>query len=167
MTVPIVGPVRPSHRRLIEARTRPPTRAYTSRYAPLMVTTRLQPTRDTVLYDGRCRFCRSQIALLRWLSLSRRPDFISLHDPIVAERFPELSHEDLLRQMYVIDPHGEAHGGAEAVRYLSRRLPLLWPLAALLHIPGSLPVWKRLYAFVARHRLSIAGSCDDGSCRVR
>ena len=84
----------------------------------------------------------------------------------MAERFPELTHDDLLRQMYVIDPQGSARGGAEAVRYLSRRLPLLWPLAAVLHIPGSLPVWKSLYAFIARHRLSIAGSCDDGGCRV-
>lgn len=131
-----------------------------------MLTTRLHPDRDTVLYDGRCRFCRSQIALLRRAALGRRLDFISLHDPVVAERFPELSHDDLMRQMYVVDPRGHARGGAEAVRYLSRRLPLLWPLAILLHIPGSLPVWKSLYAFVARHRLSIAGSCDDGTCRV-
>ena len=49
-----------------------------------MLTTRFHPVSDTVLYDGRCRFCRSQIALLRALSLGRRPDFISLHDPHVA-----------------------------------------------------------------------------------
>jgi predicted DCC family thiol-disulfide oxidoreductase YuxK len=132
-----------------------------------MMTTRFHPERDTVLYDGRCRFCRSQVALLRKASLGRPIDFISLHDPIVAERFPELTHDDLMRQMYVIDPGGRARGGAEAVRYVSRRLPLLWPLALLLHIPGSLPVWKSLYGFVARHRLSIAGSCDDGTCRIR
>ena len=36
-------------------------------------------------------------------------------------------------------------GGAVAVRYLSRRLVLLWPLALLLHVPGSLPLWKSLY----------------------
>ncbi|MFM7034282.1 MAG: thiol-disulfide oxidoreductase DCC family protein [Planctomycetia bacterium] len=131
-----------------------------------MITTHVKPDRDTVLYDGHCRFCRSQIAMLRALSPCRRPDFFSLHDPSVAERFPELSHDDLLSQMYVVDPQGRARGGAEAVRYLSRRLPLLWPLALLLHIPGSLPLWKRLYAFVARHRLWIAGACGDGGCRL-
>lgn len=132
-----------------------------------MITVHAKPDRDTVLYDGRCRFCRSQIALLRRLSLGRSLEYISLHEPVVAERFPELTHDDLMRQMYVVDPQGRAHGGAEAVRYLSRRLPLLWPLAVPLHIPGSLPLWKRLYAFVARHRLAIAGSCDDGTCRIR
>jgi hypothetical protein len=66
------------------------------------------------------------------------------------------------------DEHG-AHareGGAEAVRYLSRRLVPLWPLAILLHVPGTMPLWNGLYAFVARHRFAIAGSCTDDGCRL-
>jgi tRNA threonylcarbamoyladenosine biosynthesis protein TsaE len=31
---------------------------------------------------------------------------------------------------------------------------------------GTMPIWQRLYAFVARHRLKIAGACDDGTCRL-
>ncbi len=131
-----------------------------------MITTQHHPDRDTVLYDGQCRFCRSQIALLRRLDLRGRLSFTSLHDPSVAISFPELTHDDLLAQMYVVSRTGQARGGAEAVRYLSRTLPLLWPAAVLLHVPGSLPLWKALYAFVARHRLKIAGSCDDGSCKI-
>jgi predicted DCC family thiol-disulfide oxidoreductase YuxK len=84
----------------------------------------------------------------------------------VATAFPEIAYDDLLNQMYIISRQGQARGGAEAVRYLSRKLPLLWPLAALLHVPGSLPLWKSLYAFVARHRMKIAGSCEDGTCRI-
>ena len=131
-----------------------------------MITTLHHPARDTVLYDGRCRFCRSQIALLRGLDLSGRLAFTSLHDPSVAREFPEIPLEELHRQMYVVDPRGQARGGAEAVRYLSRRLMLLWPLALLLHIPGTLPIWHQLYAFIARHRLKNAGSCEDGTCRL-
>ena len=131
-----------------------------------MITTQHHPDHDTVLYDGRCRFCRSQIAVLRRLDLRGRLAFTSLHDPSVAASFPELTQDDLLAQMYVVSRTGQARGGAEAVRYLSRTLPLLWPAAVLLHVPGSLPLWKALYAFVARHRLKIAGSCDDGSCKI-
>jgi predicted DCC family thiol-disulfide oxidoreductase YuxK len=131
-----------------------------------MITTRHHPARDTVLYDGRCRFCRSQIAVLRGLDLSGRLAFTSLHDPSVPRDFPELAPEDLHRQMYVVDSRGLARGGADAVRYLSRRLVLLWPLALLLHVPGTMPIWQSLYAFVARHRLKIAGSCADGTCRL-
>lgn len=131
-----------------------------------MIATRTTPVRDTVLYDGQCRFCRSQIALLRRLDLGGSLHFTSLHDPAVPEVFPELSRDDLLAQMYVIDTAGRARGGAEAVRYLSRKLPLLWPLAVLLHIPGTLPLWQALYRFVARNRMRIAGSCTEGTCRL-
>jgi hypothetical protein len=68
--------------------------------------------------------------------------------------------------MYVVDRHGRARGGAAAVRYLSRRLVLLWPLAVPLHVPGSMTLWNWLYAFVARRRMLIAGSCQDGTCRL-
>jgi len=131
-----------------------------------MITTSHHPARDTVLYDGKCRFCRSQIAILRALDLTGRLSFTSLHDPTVASDFPEIAPEELDRQMYVVDVQGLARGGADAVRYLSRRLVLLWPLALLLHVPGTMPIWQQLYAFVARHRLKIAGSCDDGTCRL-
>jgi predicted DCC family thiol-disulfide oxidoreductase YuxK len=131
-----------------------------------MITTLHHPARDTVLYDGQCRFCRSQIAILRGLDLFGGIAFTSLHDQSVTRDFPEIPLAELHRQMYVVDPRGLARGGAEAVRYLSRRLVLLWPLALLLHIPGTLPIWQQLYAFIARHRLKIAGSCEDGTCRL-
>jgi predicted DCC family thiol-disulfide oxidoreductase YuxK len=131
-----------------------------------MITTLHHPAHDTVLYDGQCRFCRSQIAILRGLDISGRIVFTSLHDQSVARDFPEIPLESLHREMYVVDQQGQARGGAEAVQYLSRRLVLLWPLALLLHIPGTLPIWQKLYAFIARHRLKIAGSCSDGTCRL-
>jgi len=131
-----------------------------------MITTRHHPPRDTVLYDGHCRFCRSQIALLLRCDPTGRLAFTSLHDPSVVVDFPEIPPESLEQQMYVVDRHGRARGGAAAVRYLSRRLVLLWPLAVLLHVPGSMPLWNWLYAFVARRRMLIAGSCEDGTCRL-
>jgi predicted DCC family thiol-disulfide oxidoreductase YuxK len=131
---------------------------------PLLIAAR--PQRDTVLYDGQCRFCRGQIALLRRLDLMGRLRFVSLHEPSVAEEFPELDRDDMMREMVLVDRSGHARGGAEAVRYLSRRLPLLWPLAVLFHLPGSLPVWTWLYRLVARNRYRLAGKCDEGTCHL-
>lgn len=131
-----------------------------------MIRTATKPVRDTVLYDGACRFCRGQIALLRRFDPTGRLAFTSLHDPQVARDFPEIPPEELLAQMYVVDRDGMARGGADAVRYLSRRLPLLWPLALPLHIPGTMPAWNGLYRFIARHRYRIAGRCDEGTCRI-
>ncbi len=137
----------------------------TAMTAPL--TTSIKPERDVVLYDGMCRFCRSQIAILRRLDLTGRLEFVSLHDPRVAHDFPEIPYDDLMREMYVVDRQGVAHGGARGLRVLSRRLPLLWPLAILLHLPFSQPLWNWLYAIIARNRYRIAGKCDEGgTCRL-
>ena len=70
--------------------------------------------------------------------------------------------------MYVIDREGEPHRGAAALKYLSRHLRPLWPLAPLLHIPGTLPIWQWCYQQIARRRYlwGRADECDSGSCRV-
>ena len=131
-----------------------------------MILTKKHPEQDTVLFDGECRFCQRQIAILRRLDVRRRFIYKSLHEPSVVADFPELSMEQLQEQMFVIDTKGKAPRHATAVRYLSRKLPLLWPLALLLHIPGSLPLWNWLYAYVAKRRLWIAGRCDNTSCQI-
>ena len=127
-----------------------------------------RPEGDVVIYDGHCRICTGQIRRLARWDWRRRLAFLSLHDAEVARRYPDLSHDDLMRQMYVVDRRGRRHGGAAAVRYLSRVLPPLWPLAPLLHLPGSLPLWNWCYRQVAerRYRFGRTGDCADGSCRV-
>lgn len=127
---------------------------------------RRPPARDTVLYDGHCRFCRGQISILRRLDLAGRLEFTSLHDPHVAVAFPDLSREELMDEMVVVDTRGRPWRGAAAVRYLSRKLPALWPVALPLHVPGSLPLWTAIYRFVARNRYRIAGRCEQGTCRL-
>ncbi|MFM1904099.1 MAG: hypothetical protein RLZZ440_1999 [Planctomycetota bacterium] len=132
---------------------------------PTTVATR--PSRDLVLYDGQCRFCRGQMAILRRLDPTGRLELTSLHDPSVARDFPELPRDVLLEEMVTIDRHGRPRAGATAWRHLVRRLPLLWPLAVPLHFPGSLPLWNGLYRLIARNRYRFAGTCDEGTCRLR
>ena len=74
------------------------------------------PDADVVIFDGQCRFCNSQVRRLHWLDRGSRLSFLSLHDERVAQRYPELSHADLMRQMYVIDSEGNAHGGSDSIR---------------------------------------------------
>jgi predicted DCC family thiol-disulfide oxidoreductase YuxK len=131
-----------------------------------MIATTVHPDRDTVLYDGRCRFCRGQMAILRRIDLTGRLTLLSLHDPSVARDFPEIPPQELMREMFLVDRQGRAHGGVQAWRVLSRRLPILWPAAILLHLPGSLPAWNWLYRLIARNRYRFAGTCDDGTCRL-
>ena len=123
---------------------------------------------DVVIYDGQCSFCTGGVNQLRKLDCcGDRLAFISLHDPRVAERYPDLTHEQLMQQMYVIDGQGRRHGGADAVRYLSRRLPMLWLAAPILHIPGTAGLWRWGYNQVAKRRYKLAGkTCENDACEI-
>lgn len=127
-----------------------------------------RPDADVVIYDGHCRFCTNQVRrLARWDSKGRLA-FLSLHDPQVAERYPDLTYDALMRDMHVVDVQGGRHRGAAAFGYLSRRLPRLWPLAPVMHVPGSMPIWQWLYRRVANRRYLFGRveQCEDGSCSL-
>lgn len=128
-----------------------------------------RPEADVIIFDGQCQFCRTQVQRLAQWDRKGRLSFLSLHAPDVAQRWPDLTHQQLMEQMYLIDQRGNRYGGAMALRYLTRQLPRLWPLLPLMHIPGSLRFWQMLYRWVARqrYRLSGARSCDeDGTCQI-
>jgi predicted DCC family thiol-disulfide oxidoreductase YuxK len=127
-----------------------------------------RPDADVVIYDGNCRMCTAQVRKLAWWDCQGKLSYLSLHDPEAARRYPDLTHEMLMEQMYVVDRQGNRYGGAAAFRYLSRRLRRLWWLAPLLNIPGSLPLWQWMYRQVAkrRYRFGKTNECDDETCRI-
>jgi predicted DCC family thiol-disulfide oxidoreductase YuxK len=128
------------------------------------------PEHDPVIFDGDCRFCLQQVRRLKKLDAGgARLAFVSLHDPYVLKKFPDLTYEQMMQQLYVVDRQGNRHGGAAALRYLSRRLPWLWPAAPFLHIPFSLPLWQAIYRWIAKRRYRLAGKTNDdcqGSCSL-
>lgn len=127
-----------------------------------------RPQADVVIYDGHCRICTGQIRRLARWDRGGRLSYLSLHDPRVSDRYPDLTHEALMKEMYVIDRVGRRHAGALAIRYLSRRLPTLWWLAPLLHLPGTRPLWSWLYRQIAnrRYRFGRVADCDGGTCHL-
>jgi predicted DCC family thiol-disulfide oxidoreductase YuxK len=126
------------------------------------------PDADVVIYDGHCRICTGQIQRLSRWDGGHRLAYLSLHDPRAAERYPDLSHDALMKEMYIVDRQERRHAGASAIRYLSRRLRTLWWLAPMLHLPGSLPLWTWLYQQVAkrRYRIGRVEACDSGTCQL-
>jgi len=107
---------------------------------------------DVVVYDGRCNFCRSQIAIIKFLDISGRFTFESCHEPVVRLRFEKIKYEDCLERMYVISMHNKIYGGIDAIKYISRKLLLLWPLALLIHVPFTQHLWSQIYEYIARNR---------------
>jgi predicted DCC family thiol-disulfide oxidoreductase YuxK len=130
------------------------------------------PDADVVIFDGKCVFCRKSVGWLRAWVAKDQLAFISLHDPWVAENVADLTHEQLMDQVWLVSRSDNSkHGGAEMVRYLSTRTWKLWLAAPLMHFPGSMPLWQWLYQQVAKRRYKIANEngepCDDdGTCKL-
>lgn len=129
-----------------------------------------RPGADVVIYDGHCKFCTGQVQRLARWDTNGRLAFLSLHDPQVAKDYPELSYDRLMEEMAVVDRQGRRHWGATAFRYLTTRLPRLYLLAPLMHIPFSMPLWRWGYRQVAKRRYWLAGktgdACEGDTCRV-
>ena len=124
--------------------------------------------KSVVIFDGQCNFCLSQIRILRFLDLgNRRLTFLSLHDPAVSREFPQLKHEDLMQEMHIVEPTDRVHTGSDAVKYLVLHLPSLWITSPIFYLPGTGPIWKSLYRWVANNRYRLAGkNCDSGNCKL-
>lgn len=126
-----------------------------------------RPESDVVIYDGQCRFCRSQVKRLNRWDWRKRLSFVSLHDPLVAERYPNLTHDQLMAEMTVVTSDGQQFGGAASIQYLARRLPPLYLAYPFLNFPFTLPLWSWIYRAIAKRRYKLAGrDCENGSCQI-
>ena len=123
--------------------------------------------RAVVLYDGQCAFCQKSVALLRRLDWLHQLRFANARDP--AQLPPSARPLDpvrLLEEMHVLTANGRrVYHGFAALRWLAWRLPLLWPLAPLLYLPGILPLGQRLYLWVSRNRFRLV-PCHGGVCTL-
>ena len=71
-----------------------------------------RPDSDVVIYDGQCRICTAQVRKLPWWDCQQKLSYLSLHDPEVARRWPDLSHDRMMQEMVIVDTSGRRHWGA-------------------------------------------------------
>jgi predicted DCC family thiol-disulfide oxidoreductase YuxK len=128
---------------------------------------RANPHRAQVLYDGQCPLCRKSVAMLQRLDWFGVLTYVDVRDPdqlaacdLVVER------SRLLEEMHLITPGGRClfHGFA-AFRWMAWRLPLLWPVAPFLYLPGVPTFGQRAYLWIARNRFRLV-PCHGGVCTL-
>jgi predicted DCC family thiol-disulfide oxidoreductase YuxK len=120
----------------------------------------------TVVYDGNCRFCASQVSWIQRRDKKGVFDFMPSGTPEVLRRFPQLAGHDLDSGLRAIWPDGRVAIGADGVYEIALRLPGWRSAAWLYRVPGLGPLWRRLYAWIAARRYRFAGRCDENSCSV-
>jgi len=127
------------------------------------------PERDIVVYDGSCRFCHSQVTKLAKWDKQQILAFVPLQHELVAVRYPDLTHDMLMKEMYLVSREGGRYGGVHALREISRRLHRLRWLRFWFRIPLATPITRLVYRTIARFRYRLwgrANRCDHGTCDV-
>jgi predicted DCC family thiol-disulfide oxidoreductase YuxK len=111
-----------------------------------------------VLYDAGCGICSRWVPLwaptLARLGLGIAP----LQDPWVVDRL-RLPPDELLRDLRLLLADGRALTGADAYRYVMRRLWWAWPLYALASAPLLRRIFDRAYRAFADHRHRLSSAC--------
>ncbi|MBI2094750.1 MAG: DUF393 domain-containing protein, partial [Candidatus Omnitrophica bacterium] len=103
-------------------------------------------TRPTLLYDGNCRFCAANAQRLKTLDLFDRLALVNYHTvENLSALDPRLTRKLCHSQIHLLEKNGTLNGGFLAFRRISVLLPLLWPVAPLLHLPGTKKPGQALY----------------------
>jgi predicted DCC family thiol-disulfide oxidoreductase YuxK len=132
-----------------------------------MTATALPTRQGQVLYDGQCPLCLKSRGILKRLDWFGWLRYINARD---QEHLPPsdapLDAERLVQEMHVLTPDGRhLYHGFAALRWIAWRLPLLWPVAPFLYIPGVPQLGQRLYLWIARNRFRLV-PCHGGVCTL-
>jgi predicted DCC family thiol-disulfide oxidoreductase YuxK len=114
-----------------------------------------QAGRALVLYDGQCPLCiksAENVKRFDWLHA------LTVQDARDLDALPQ--------QMHLITPDKKhVCRGFGAFRWIAWRLPLLWPLAPFLYLPGVPVLGEKAYLWIARNRYRLV-PCQDGVCHL-
>lgn len=123
-----------------------------------------------VLFDGSCGFCRRWVTY--WSDTLRKRGFeiAPLQEAWVRQRLAPADEGDLLRDLRVLLESGQQLRGADAYRYVMRRIWWAYPL----YLASTLPLLRSLFDWAYRafadNRYHFSRSCDlpsrEGSRKV-
>jgi predicted DCC family thiol-disulfide oxidoreductase YuxK len=124
--------------------------------------------RIQVLYDGLCPLCRRTVRLLACLDLFARLEFLDFRRVDLADynrsHKLNLKAQELAEEMYVVS-RGRACRGFDGYRIIAVALPVFWPVAPWLFLPGISSLGAMAYRHIARNRFRFL-SCHS-HCQVQ
>lgn len=132
--------------------------AVTNTSVPLTSSPPQTPSNGWVLYDASCGFCAKWVPW--WSPTFERLGLATaaLQEPWVAERI-SLSAEELVRDISILVTDGTLVRGANAYRWVLRRLWWGLPLWLIVVIPPGRWLFDGGYRLFARHRYRVSHMC--------
>lgn len=117
--------------------------------------------RGTVVFDGSCSFCQSQIRRMRRLTIPGYFDFVPRQTPGLEDRFPVLRTHEFSSGMRYVAADGVVSVGADAVYQVARGMRYVRRIAWLYRVPGVRAGARVIYAWVARNRERLSAAAGE------
>ena len=103
-----------------------------------------------LIYDDNCGFCKKSLKKVKKFDLFNR---INLIPSYATEKYPnEMKKTRLDLEMGAVDENNEIFYGADAFEQVFSRVPLFWPIAILMKIPGVIYLARLCYKTIAKNR---------------
>ena len=119
-----------------------------------------------VLYDGTCNLGLASVKRLKGLRSSADLRFASVQSleesPGLVPIPLNLTREQLLTKLHVVEPSGACYAGADGIVRILRTVGGLRLLAPLYRIPGMRKAADALYRYIAARRYDWFGKADEG-----
>ena len=122
---------------------------------------------NVVLYDGDCSLCTFQMRVITWLDWFNTVSLVPIADPRTRAIAPRLTSTDLHEAIHCVANSGRIYRGARCLRFIGVRMPLAFPFAVFLWIPGIIYVAEIFYRWISRNRylLSRVFGCKE-ACAI-
>jgi predicted DCC family thiol-disulfide oxidoreductase YuxK len=125
------------------------------------------PAKHLVLYDSDCSLCTFQSRLITWMDWFNTVALLPISDERTAQVAPQLTRTDLHEAIHCVAKDGRIHRGARCLRFIGLRMPLAFPFALLMWLPGVIYVSEIFYRWISRNRylLSRVFGCKE-ACAI-
>jgi predicted DCC family thiol-disulfide oxidoreductase YuxK len=118
-----------------------------------------------VFYDGACPLCSREVKLYKKLAFKEgnesEIEWVDISSSQKELKVEGIEYADAMQLMHIKDGSGVHQVGIDAVLTIWDQLPYYRTLSKLLRsIPAFYPLLKRVYKFVATHRMKITGRVE-------
>lgn len=121
------------------------------------------PEKPTIIYDGQCQFCISQIDKIKRLDKLEIYHYLPRQTPNLFDQFPMLASEDFNTGLRLVSINGHVSVGADAVYEIYKTLMPYKYVAWIYTLPMIKQFCKGVYFLIAKNRNRLKKKCE-GHC---
>lgn len=112
-----------------------------------------------IIYDADCGICTAWISRCKNIFLRRNFDMVPLQAEWIRREL-DLDYPDMLRDFRIRLAGGDLLEGADAYRWLLRKIWWAYPFYLLSRVPPCKQIFDTCYRYIADHRQKISHACS-------